>query len=370
MKGGRALRSAAAFYRDRYVAYSKLELTDRSTSTDARPKVQKEKEVVRKAEMKAEKWILVIIADKTKMSRHRGSSIPKEVVSTGDCVVRTADGGVFTVHRALLAASSAYFKGALSEDAPVPSEVQLDNVSAAVFEELLCFLYTDNTIMSTISFIDPFPSIPNTPIHVVLTHLREPGPFSGTDKVYVEKKLTNYECASKTNRWNPTLMLANVSYYLRGTARVWLDTTEEDLTSWDMCLGSDNVLQVLEAADYLMMDDARDRSLRYLIWDMRVENCLGFAVLLKPHYSPFFLEALFSFIREHFDEVWRHSDEFPHVSTDLLIELLESDELNVWNEADLLRAIDRWYSSAKHEDGPSALLQLLRCVRIGHCSQS
>ncbi|KAL3171891.1 hypothetical protein MRX96_013470 [Rhipicephalus microplus] len=212
------------------------------------------------------------------MSRNRGSSIPKEVVSSGDCVVRTADGGVFTVHRALLAASSAYFKGALSEDAPVPSEVQLDNVSAAVLEELLCF-----------------------PVH------RQ---------------------------------------------------------------RSDNVLQVLEAADYLMMDDARDRSLQYLIRDMRVENCLGFAALLKPHYSPFFQEALFSFIREHFNEVWRHSDEFPHVSMDLLIELLESDELNVWNEADLLRAIDRWYFSAKHEDGLSALPQLLRCVRIGRCSRS
>ncbi|KAL1442433.1 hypothetical protein MTO96_030806, partial [Rhipicephalus appendiculatus] len=191
------------------------------------------------------------------MSRQRGSSIPKEVVSTGDCVVRTADGGVFTVHRALLAASSAYFKGALSKNQPAPSEVRLDNVSAAVFEELLCFLYTDN-----------------------------------------------------------------------------------------MCLGSDNVLQVLEAADYLMMDDARDRCLQYLIRDMRAENCIGFAALLKPHYSPFFQEALFSFIREHFDEVWRHSDEFPHVSPELLIELLDSDELNVRNEADLLRAIDRWYSSA------------------------
>ncbi|KAL1442130.1 hypothetical protein MTO96_007989 [Rhipicephalus appendiculatus] len=204
------------------------------------------------------------------MSRQRGSSIPKEVVSTGDCVVRTADGGVFTVHRALLAASSAYFIGALSKNQPAPSEVRLDNVSAAVFEELLCFLYTDN---------------------------------------------------------------------------------------------------VLEAADYLMMDDARDRCLQYLIRDMRAENCIGFAALLKPHYSPFFQEALFSFIREHFDEVWRHSDEFPYVSPELLIELLDSDELNVRNEADLLRAIDRWYSSAKDEDA-SALPQLLQCVRIGRCSLS
>ncbi|KAL1480466.1 hypothetical protein MTO96_051003, partial [Rhipicephalus appendiculatus] len=67
--------------------------------------------------------------------------------------------------------------------------------------------------------------------------------------------------------------------------------------------------------------------------------------------------------------VWRHSDEFPHVSPELLIELLDSDELNVRNEADLLRAIDRWYSSATDEDA-SALPQLLQCVRIGRCSVS
>ncbi|XP_037529307.2 uncharacterized protein LOC119406647 [Rhipicephalus sanguineus] len=56
---------------------------------------------------------------------------------------------------------------------------------------------------------------------------------SVTDNVHVEKWLADYERPSKTNRWDPTLMLANISYYLSGTASVWFDTHEEELTSWD-----------------------------------------------------------------------------------------------------------------------------------------
>lgn len=40
-----------------------------------------------------------------------------------------------------------------------------------------------------------------------------PRHFSGTGKGHVKKWLADYEHASKTNLWNPTFMVANLSYY-------------------------------------------------------------------------------------------------------------------------------------------------------------
>lgn len=86
--------------------------------------------------------------------------------------------------------------------------------------------------MSTES--EPSPS-PSTPPAVVVAHHREPGTFCGTDDVDVDDWLALYERVSTHNRWDPTLMLANVIFYLTGTARVWFETHEDDLTSWDIC---------------------------------------------------------------------------------------------------------------------------------------
>lgn len=77
----------------------------------------------------------------------------------------------------------------------------------------------------------PAPATPS----VVLAHPRDPGTFSGTDNVDVEDWIHMYERVSTYNRWDPTLMLANVIFYLKGTARVWYETHEDDLTSWDTC---------------------------------------------------------------------------------------------------------------------------------------
>ncbi|KAH8033972.1 hypothetical protein HPB51_018441 [Rhipicephalus microplus] len=54
-KAEKAPQSTAAFYLDRYIVYSNFELTYPSTSTDGRPQVEKEEEVARQPEMKAEK---------------------------------------------------------------------------------------------------------------------------------------------------------------------------------------------------------------------------------------------------------------------------------------------------------------------------
>lgn len=53
---------------------------------------------------------------------------------------------------------------------------------------------------------------------VVLTQPRDPGNFCGTDHVDVDDWIAKYERFAAVYRWDPTMMLANVDFYLCGTA--------------------------------------------------------------------------------------------------------------------------------------------------------
>ncbi|XP_075743922.1 kelch-like protein 10 [Rhipicephalus microplus] len=136
-----------------------------------------------------------------------------------------------------------------------------------------------------------------------------------------------------------------------------------------LSLSADNVTDVLAAADMLLMDEARNQCLHYLLRHMTIENCLGMATLAQWYHCPDFTRAVFNYVREHFDQVWRTSDEFPDVPEELLVELLTSNELNVRDETDLLHAIARW-SSARNDTADEAcadLSRLLQSVRVGLC---
>lgn len=70
---------------------------------------------------------------------------------------------------------------------------------------------------------------------VVLPQLKDPGTFCGTDNVDIEEWLPMYERTSKNYRWDDTLMLANILFYLKGTAKVWFENHEAEIGSWDAC---------------------------------------------------------------------------------------------------------------------------------------
>ncbi|XP_070394460.1 uncharacterized protein [Dermacentor albipictus] len=69
--------------------------------------------------------------------------------------------------------------------------------------------------------------------YIVLHAPSDPGVFSGKDGEDVEDWISLYEHVSRSNRWDPTIMLANIAFYLGGTPRVWFRTHENELTSWD-----------------------------------------------------------------------------------------------------------------------------------------
>ncbi|UYV72254.1 hypothetical protein LAZ67_9002361, partial [Cordylochernes scorpioides] len=61
---------------------------------------------------------------------------------------------------------------------------------------------------------------------------RDPSTFSGDGNINPGQWLKEYERVSKYNRWDETLKLANVEFYLNGTAGRWFNNNEESLNSW------------------------------------------------------------------------------------------------------------------------------------------
>ncbi|UYV82304.1 hypothetical protein LAZ67_21001670 [Cordylochernes scorpioides] len=61
---------------------------------------------------------------------------------------------------------------------------------------------------------------------------RDPFTFSGDRNINPGQWLKEYERVSKYNRWDETMKLANVVFYLNGTAGRWFDNNEESLNSW------------------------------------------------------------------------------------------------------------------------------------------
>ncbi|KAK8786566.1 hypothetical protein V5799_023662 [Amblyomma americanum] len=116
----------------------------------------------------------------------------------------------------------------------------------------------------------------------------------------------------------------------------------------------------------LLLDEPRDQCLSLLLRYMAPENCLGLATLTRRYSCPKFTDAVMAYVRQHFDHVWRCSENLRDIPEWLLYDLLCSPELNVSREEDALEVIARWYSATREEES-SGLSDLLRCVRIGCC---
>lgn len=79
-------------------------------------------------------------------------------------------------------------------------------------------------------------SVGSTPVPAFFTYQipRSPAIFSGDELHDPQKWLKDYARIATYNRWDDSLKLANVVFYLEGTARAWFDNNEEALTSWDL----------------------------------------------------------------------------------------------------------------------------------------
>ncbi|XP_042148790.1 uncharacterized protein LOC120836994 [Ixodes scapularis] len=67
----------------------------------------------------------------------------------------------------------------------------------------------------------------------VKTRQRDPQDFTGSADADVLDWLKNYDRVSQHNRWDDTIKLANVVFFLKGTALQWYDNHKEGINSWD-----------------------------------------------------------------------------------------------------------------------------------------
>ncbi|UYV69914.1 hypothetical protein LAZ67_7001174 [Cordylochernes scorpioides] len=65
-------------------------------------------------------------------------------------------------------------------------------------------------------------------------HIRNPSIFSGEPGQSSEKWLKEYHRVARFNCWDSSMCLANVYFFLSGTAKVWFENVEEQITSWEL----------------------------------------------------------------------------------------------------------------------------------------
>ncbi|UYV71491.1 K02A2.6-like [Cordylochernes scorpioides] len=65
-------------------------------------------------------------------------------------------------------------------------------------------------------------------------HIRNPSIFSGEPGQSSEKWLKEYHRVARYNCWDSSMCLANVFFFLSGTAKVWFENVEEQITSWEL----------------------------------------------------------------------------------------------------------------------------------------
>ena len=75
--------------------------------------------------------------------------------------------------------------------------------------------------------------IPSIPI-VTYQLPRSPCIFTGDSQQDANRWLKDFDRISAYNRWDDQMCLANVIFYLAGTARQWFDNNEDTFTNWSV----------------------------------------------------------------------------------------------------------------------------------------
>ncbi|UYV72074.1 hypothetical protein LAZ67_9001733 [Cordylochernes scorpioides] len=79
---------------------------------------------------------------------------------------------------------------------------------------------------------------------------RNPSMFSGEGVEDPRSWLKEYERVAKHNQWDETLCLANVYFYLTGTALKWYENNEESIQTWTEFMSQlENYLEKMKAQD-------------------------------------------------------------------------------------------------------------------------
>ncbi|ODN03344.1 Kelch-like protein 10 [Orchesella cincta] len=132
----------------------------------------------------------------------------------------------------------------------------------------------------------------------------------------------------------------------------------------EMWLNDENVLPILEAADFLSLIKIKNKCCEYIENQVEELNCLGIRRFAKNWYCPDLERVAHQFLMRQFVEVSKTSDELLDLSLDEVISLFSDDELNVKNEEVVWEAALRWISHDA-DNRKAHIVDLLKTVRTG-----
>ncbi|XP_074834683.1 peroxisomal membrane protein 11C isoform X1 [Carettochelys insculpta] len=133
-------------------------------------------------------------------------------------------------------------------------------------------------------------------------------------------------------------------------------------------INEENAESLLEAGDMLQFQDLRDAAADFLEKNLHPANCLNMLLLADAHCCKRLRELAWRMALAHFAALCQTED-FLRLPKDELLELVESEELEVEDESLVYEAVLGWIRydlPQRHEDLP----QLLRSVRLALLPES
>lgn len=130
----------------------------------------------------------------------------------------------------------------------------------------------------------------------------------------------------------------------------------------------DNVDGVLEAAHTFRLTPLVQQCSAYYEHNLNSSNCLWIWALAKLYSFSKLVHLASNMASDHFTDVVT-GDEFKHMESELLLELLSNDRVNVDSEEDIFNALVVWMEFELTERMPH-IQDLMKTVRVTHLSNA
>ncbi|KAK7888840.1 hypothetical protein WMY93_024400 [Mugilogobius chulae] len=132
-------------------------------------------------------------------------------------------------------------------------------------------------------------------------------------------------------------------------------------------LSTDNVQDVILAADMLLLEDLVELSFDFMLSHMSAENCIGIWKFSAVVVSTRIRDAARRFILHNFEQL-SVCEEFYDLTAQELLDFIGEDQLNIKNESDVYQAVVRWVNH-DHPRRRGEFSQLLAKVRFSQISE-
>ncbi|XP_071836675.1 actin-binding protein IPP-like isoform X3 [Apostichopus japonicus] len=149
---------------------------------------------------------------------------------------------------------------------------------------------------------------------------------------------------------------------IHGVAERHLQLLLDFIYSGELLIDSDDVQELLAAADLFQVTEVVDACCSYLKREFHPTNCLGIMNLAEAFSCTDLSSKASTFAQRNFIEVVRH-DEFLELTIETLLKLLSSEYLCIEQEFQVFEAGLKWILYNPSERRQS-LVQILECIRF------